>query len=392
MKFLLYLSLLPAALTTRAQDSLFFQALPDTSHFALREDLAKIHPDSLPQLGKALTDSIDVVDLTANDLNKTKLVGEKYQQEQKISEVREQVQRYSNPITLSNEQLPILDSATVAQHLNGLPQPDSTAFAQATQQAEKKAEEAFLKETALNESAQPIDPKQQMKEALAGYNGYSPDKLQSRQEVYQQVTEAIEKLGEDPQTLLADRWKAAQKQLSKDKKKYTDLPSLEAKDHLPKNRLNGQPMRERITWGGLFQWVPANEPRLQVSPEVSYQLYPRWLVGVGLNYQLHLKREKEVPSVVGDDTGLGWRAFSQYRLYKGFSLHGEYSGFVKTESRQPDHALLGLARRFSVAGRVSGQVQLLYNFLYDPFMPSSRRWTYRLGFQLGGKRKNGNRK
>ncbi len=269
--------------------------------------------------------------------------------------------------------------------------PDSATVERWAQTAEKRAEEEVLKRTALPADGTAADPRQHMQQALAGYMGQSVNKLQTRQQVFQQVQTRVDQLGGDYDKVIGEAREASEKALQKAKRRLTDLPSERLRES--GNPLQHKPLRERLTFGGNISLRPGEITRLNLSPEVTYRLYPRWSVGLGVSYQLDAVINEKEQSLTDGDEGASLRSFSQYALFGGFLAHAEYDRVIfpshaKGGAARPDKALLGVAKLFNLDRRVVAQTQMLYNLSYDRFTPGSQRWEYRVSFSIRPKNKN----
>lgn len=263
---------------------------------------------------------------------------------------------------------------------------DSVATNQAVQQIETRSEEELLKRADLPPHSQLPDLKAQLQNELSGYQGMTASQQQSRTAIYKIVQERVSLLGEDYLKEVENSNLKTAKQLIKDKKRSADLPSKIQEGNTKRNPLSQKSMRERFVFGGNMSVFLGEETKIDAAPELSYLIYPKWSVGLGLAYQVHLNFESAVR--VSEGEGLSTRMFSQYALFKGFSVRGEYDWFPMewvpegADEASKDKLLLGMVKSFSLGRRVMGNVQVLYNFMYDPVMQNAKRFEYRIGFTM----------
>src|SRR5690606_5935214 len=114
----------------------------------------------------------------------------------------------------------------------------------------------------------------------------------------------------------------------------------------------------------------------------------------GGNYRLMTK--PEFKGLTSEGAVYGYRGFTEFMLHKGIFVHAEYEMlktlvrdsimFKTTESilekKWIDGLLLGIGKEYKIAGRVKGNMQVLYNFLNEPNSPYQNKVMVRFGFSF----------
>lgn len=162
--------------------------------------------------------------------------------------------------------------------------------------------------------------------------------------------------------------------MSKYKKKFPKLESLEAlpkHPRLPRNGLKGKPFRERIR-PGLYLAVRNTADTLLVDlfPSASYYITGSVEAGGGLIYRVREVKDSwrlDQQRPVWGFSGFGTFKIKQavrWRLEADATSHPETSGATEdTGARNWKWAwFTGVQTNFSVTGRFTGQVQMLYSF------------------------------
>ena len=229
------------------------------------------------------------------------------------------------------------------------------------------------------------------KKQLEGYQGNSVS-MQHKSLVKEQIQSRVEMLGSEYADIYQKKLKEAQKKLTKYKKKYTDLQSLEEAEDKRKNPLHDKPLRERLIPGGSFQIHPGSPVGIDLSPQLTYRITPRWSAGVGGTYRVGINRRGE-GIFTRENEMYGGRILTNFQIFKGFFGHSEFERlkYCATDRKLHDDwhnsIFLGLMKKFKISGRFTGNLQGLYNFSYDKESPHQRRWVFRFGFEINPKTK-----
>jgi hypothetical protein len=168
---------------------------------------------------------------------------------------------------------------------------------------------------------------------------------------------------------------------------------------LPKRPLKQKkpPVLERIVPGITLQVQKASLWWLDLNPSVHYRIKSILSAGIGWNQRIlfddHVDFHKE-------GRIYGVRSFAELSVLKGLWLRAEVERMnitVPVIAGQPDertHRLMwnyvvGAKKDFSLASRVTGNVQFMYN-LYDPdnLLPYQNRFNVRFGFEMQLKKRS----
>ncbi len=237
------------------------------------------------------------------------------------------------------------------------------------------------------------DPFQAQKNQLSGYRGFSPHQLQDKAFVKERLQNRLTSQGKDLD-FFQDQLQASKDKVAKHKRRYETLSNR--RDLETRKPMQDKPLRERLIWGGTFQVRPGSPTHVDLSPQVTYRISPRSGIGLGAVYRVSIVA-KDFDEILSHENEIfGLRSFYEWQAYKGFFIHGEYELLnTGTKSATQDdewdneerkwlsNAFFGIKKKYSISRRVIGNLQLLYNFTYDPATsPYPRRWVVRFGFEL----------
>ncbi|MCH7411488.1 hypothetical protein MM239_19020 [Belliella sp. DSM 111904] len=187
---------------------------------------------------------------------------------------------------------------------------------------------------------------------------------------------------------------AAQEKVAVLKKKYSEVLDAEDLSTATKiNSLKGEPIRNRLVYGGTLQLHVDRSTNLDLNPEISYRMKKDLEFGLGGTYRLNVQT-KDLPNAIKQPNVLGYRGFVNQKVFKSLYVHGEYeslSNTLMTKDRQLDNIwygsfLGGLQKRFRLKGKSYGQVLLLYNFHYRENPMYNSPWVFRVGFEVSNSR------
>jgi hypothetical protein len=162
--------------------------------------------------------------------------------------------------------------------------------------------------------------------------------------------------------------------MSKYKRKFTSLPSLEAlpkHPNLPRNGLKGKPFRDRMRVGVyLAIRNTADTLLLDLFPSVSYYITGSLEAGAGFIYRV--REVKDSWRLDQKQPVWGFSGFTTFKIKNTVRWRLEANATSHPESAgAADEAALrswrwawftGIQTGFNVTGRMTGQVQMLYNF------------------------------
>ena len=186
--------------------------------------------------------------------------------------------------------------------------------------------------------------------------------------------------------------KIATNEVAELKKKFSDVPDSNdlssAKKH---NSLKGNPIKNRMVYGGTFQLHVNGETKIDLNPELGYNLNKRLEIGFGGTYRLMVKTS-DLPQAYDKRMVMGLRAYIEHKLIKHFYVHGEYESLKSSMYKNGEHReglwynsfLMGMERRFVLKGKFQGQAQVLYNFNSRNNSLYSSPWVFRIGFNVSG--------
>lgn len=146
--------------------------------------------------------------------------------------------------------------------------------------------------------------------------------------------------------------------------------------------------------GLTVQVLPDQTPNIDLSPFVAYKISGRWSAGVGGSYRLVTRENWRGLNQRG--TVYGFRAISEFKLYKGFFAHLDYeqmkvslsdSLFGKQQGELSkrgwiDGLMIGMGKDYRIAKYVKGNMQVLYNFLHERNSPYKDKVMVRFGFSF----------
>ncbi|KEO71618.1 hypothetical protein EL17_24030 [Anditalea andensis] len=180
---------------------------------------------------------------------------------------------------------------------------------------------------------------------------------------------------------------AAQEEVAVLKKKYAEVvDSNDLSTATKVNSLKGEPLMNRLVFGGTFQLHVDRNTNLDLNPEIGYRMNRNFDMGMGGTYRIRVAT-KDLPQWIKEPNVMGFRGFANHLLFKNLFLHGEYEGLKS--SMRPDAGqavqewhgslLTGIQKRFRLKGKAQGQVLLLYNFHYRENPLYNSPWVMRVG-------------
>jgi len=176
------------------------------------------------------------------------------------------------------------------------------------------------------------------------------------------------------------------------KKKYASVPNSSDLSTATKlGSLKGKPFKERFFLGGTLQLLVGDPTSIDFSPLAGYKLNKRWSVGVGGSYRISFGSDKSKYANHIDQDVYGYRVFSEYILFKGIFVHGEFESMnKKLENQLSDQPkriwvnglMAGLGKEYRFAKNVKGNVMVLYNFLHSEDSPYDKPFVIRFSFVM----------
>ena len=222
---------------------------------------------------------------------------------------------------------------------------------------------------------------QQQHTALQSWSAEQFAHDQQRAQLQQRVlTTAQDHFAEHSEVL-----QEAQTKLTGLKKKYS---TVEGDVRQKRSSLQGTPFGERLVYGGTMQINRTPSLTVDLSPQLAYQWNKRISTGVGGTYRLTLSEDYR--SISTDNAVYGGRAFTEYGVFQGFLLHGEYermsqaSPVINQDASQrtwQTSLLAGIGKTYRIGGQWQGSVLVLYNFRHQKQDIHGRPWVFRFGFR-----------
>lgn len=243
--------------------------------------------------------------------------------------------------------------------------------------------------------------------ALPGADGSNPDNgamlvgLQTRASVQQGIQQ---RFGADAATtqMLQERVSGAQAQL-------TDLRSrahqyatgnlgnsgstdMDMPEGFKPNDQKTKSLLRRLEWGGNIQserartYFPVTS---DLGLSLGYKLNDKSVVGIGASYKLGLG--KGWNNIAVSHQGVGLRSYVDVKLKGSIYISGGYEQNYRTAFRSIDllkdfdawqhSGLLGLSKKYK-AGKLKGNMQLLWDFLSYQQVPQTQAIIWRIGYNF----------
>ncbi len=196
-----------------------------------------------------------------------------------------------------------------------------------------------------------------------------------------------------------DKLQAAMDQMSKYKKRYSDVQSLKDLPKKAPNPMKGKPLIERLVPGITLQIQQRNEWWVDFNPYLGYRFNKRLTSGLGWNHRLAYNSDMGQFNTISNVYGP--RAYGEYRLNKGIVPRVELECLNAPVRNLPDFTyryrewvwsvMAGIKKDYRISKSIRGNAQVLYN-IYDPDYksPYVDRWNFRMGFEIQLKKKSKN--
>ncbi len=187
-----------------------------------------------------------------------------------------------------------------------------------------------------------------------------------------------------------ESFKQAQTDLTKLKKKYTEMPDARfPAEGRKRNSLEDIPFKKRLYLGGMFNVSSTDPLILDMNLQLGYRINKKWMSGAGFSFREQLT-SADSTNLFGD--GHGFSIFSKYNILKQFHAWGEIQRQtnqstteteVNTVARWQSAYLLGVGREFNL-GPARMSSLLMYDFNHQQNTLSRRPWVVRIGMILSG--------
>ncbi|MEM7552433.1 MAG: hypothetical protein AAF363_22310 [Bacteroidota bacterium] len=238
-----------------------------------------------------------------------------------------------------------------------------------------------------------MDNSMPVKDYQAILNGYQSKgidaKSQTKEGIQRKIKGITDKFEDKDLSRYQKRLNEANSKLKKYKKKH-DIVKQENGQKIRSSE--SKSLRERLFWGMNFEVHRGDPVGIDFSPQVSYQISRKLFLGSGITYQLSFTTSDE-SFISNENETYGYRVFSNYLLFKGLSGYVEFEsmqrgglGNALKESWQGSF-LIGLQKKINVSGRLSANVQGLYNILHNGQNIHQSPFVFRFGLEIRPKSK-----
>jgi len=185
-------------------------------------------------------------------------------------------------------------------------------------------------------------------------------------------------------------------QLDDLKSRAAQLSSGNGDPTMPNFKPNAQRTKklfQRVEWGFNVQSVKRN-PFFPVTSDLAltlgYKLNGRSILGVGASYKLGWGRD--IQHINLSSQGVGLRSFLDWKI-KGslwasggaeFNYLSQFSKFqqLKNYTSWQQSALLGVKKTYKAGRKMTGSLQLLYDFLWQRQVPTGQPLLFRVGYHF----------
>lgn len=221
--------------------------------------------------------------------------------------------------------------------------------------------------------------------------------LPTRAQAMQVVQQRIGAAGPGGQQIFSQQLQEAQSQLKKLKEKFNNAGissdgNLDIPDFKP-NSLKSKSFLKRVELGTNIQSQRATNYFPITSDfalTAGYRLSPSKIIGVGIAGRIGWGESWRKINVTGE--GVGLRFFIDLRARGNFWLTGgaelNYRKTInaltdfKNYSNWNESALIGISRKYKVSKKLSGNIQLLYDFMHSRNIPRTTPVIWRVGYNF----------
>ncbi|PRY02750.1 hypothetical protein CLV24_1473 [Pontibacter ummariensis] len=257
----------------------------------------------------------------------------------------------------------------------------------------EEASEALEKlKQASKQSAKAMLPSQQLLEKL-------PQELPAPQELQGMARERALKAAGDHFAGHKDKLREGRRELDKYKGRFEKVESVKdmPKGLLKLNPLKGKPWQERVVLGTHWQFGNQERFLIDLGPYAAWRFTDKISAGAGFQYRLSVS-VKEKPWVSASDKTLGYFAFSEVEVLKGFFARLHYES-LSTPVPSPDATgkveqvehewvkglSVGVGRNYTFFKQIQGFALMQYNLLHEQRKtPYLKPLQAKIGFYING--------
>jgi hypothetical protein len=207
--------------------------------------------------------------------------------------------------------------------------------------------------------------------------------------------------GANVQAMLQENMQSAQTQLSQLKDNVAKFSNgsfgnnssdTEIPDFKPNNQRT-KSFLKRLEFGGNVQTQKARQyfpVTSDVGLSLGYKLNDKSVIGIGGSYKLGLGRGWN--DIKFTNEGIGLRSFIDYKIKGSLFVSGGYEQNYRNAFYSIDQlrnlnswqssGLIGLSKKYSISKKLSGNAQLLWDFLSYRQQPRTQAVLFRVGYSL----------
>lgn len=219
--------------------------------------------------------------------------------------------------------------------------------------------------------------------------------LQTRVSVQNLVKQQIASGGPNALAEVKQNLAAAGKEIDKIKNKLnpdgggngdTGMPTFKPNDQKTKPFLKRLEYGFNVQFSKTNQWVPSSA---NLALTLGYKINNKSTAGVGMSYNMGLGSLQHIRV---SSQGLGLRSYLDWKIRKQIYASGGYemnynSAFKSIEQLKNENAwqrsgLIGISKKYKVSKKLSGNIQLLYDFLARTHTPVSQPFLFRMGYNF----------
>lgn len=199
----------------------------------------------------------------------------------------------------------------------------------------------------------------------------------------------------NPFTQIQQQLPEAKSQLDQLKNKLNEVGGMKNKA-MPDFKPNTQRTKtiwKRIEYGTDVQfgksvnYIPATG---NIALKLGYKLNDKSIVGVGANYVVGFGEGWK--KVKFSSEGVGLRTYIKWKIKKGLDVQGGSEWNYMLQFKNVDElkninawqqsALIGLSKNYAIGKKLKGNLQVLYDFLYNRHIPRTQPVVFRFGYGL----------
>lgn len=142
-----------------------------------------------------------------------------------------------------------------------------------------------------------------------------------------------------------------------------------------------------MQFGKSLNYLPTNT---NFAVKIGYKINEKRSVGIGINYILGMGEGWR--KIKFTNEGLGLRSYVKWKILKGLDLQGgaEWNYMLKFNkieelkqySSWKKSALIGISKNFVASKKVTGNFQILFDFLYSYQVPVTQPFVFRYGYNF----------